>query len=69
VKAFSDGLARLIEDASLRREIGERGLQFVNSRYSKDRLLDDVRKLYSDLYQDKKESVVARREQTLGPRL
>lgn len=69
VKAFSDGLARLIEDPSLRREIGERGLQFVNSRYSKDRLLDDVRKLYSDLYQDKKQSVVARREQTLGPRL
>jgi glycosyltransferase involved in cell wall biosynthesis len=52
--AFAQGLSRLVEDVALRREMGERGLQFVNSRYSKDRLLEDVRKLYVDLHQGKK---------------
>lgn len=47
--AFADGLSQLVDDAKLRREIGERGLQFVASHHSKERLVDDVRALYADL--------------------
>ncbi len=56
-RAFAEGLAHLVADAGLRREIGERGLQFVESRYSKDRLLDDIRALYADLLKGKAVSV------------
>lgn len=52
-RAFADGLAYLVSDVGLRREIGERGLQFVESRYSKDRLLEDIRALYADLLNEK----------------
>lgn len=51
--AFAKGLDRLVTDAGLRREIGERGLQFVASNYSKERLLEDVKKLYADLLREK----------------
>lgn len=47
--AFAAGLKRLVEDARLRREIGERGLEFVRLSYSKERLLDDIRALYREL--------------------
>jgi glycosyltransferase involved in cell wall biosynthesis len=47
--AFAAGLAKLVLDATLRRETGERGLQFVAKNYSKDRLIDDIRGLYADL--------------------
>ena len=49
VSAFADGLNRLVRDCDLRREIGERSLQFVQSNYSMDRLLEDERALYTDL--------------------
>jgi glycosyltransferase involved in cell wall biosynthesis len=58
-RAFAEGLGRLVADAGLRREIGERGLQFVESRYSKDRLLEDIRALYADLLKGKAFSVKA----------
>ena len=48
-RAFAAGLASLTGDESLRREIGERGLQFVLTNYSKERLLADIKSLYSDL--------------------
>ena len=51
--AFAAGLSQLVDDAKLRREIGERGLQFVASHHSKERLLDDVRALYADLLKGK----------------
>jgi glycosyltransferase involved in cell wall biosynthesis len=57
--AFASALVRLIDDESLRREIGDRGLQFVNSRYSKDRLVEDVRKLYLELHQGVQQPVRA----------
>ncbi len=57
--AFADGLGRLVDDSKLRREIGERGLQFVESNYSKDRLLEDVSALYTDLVTGKTTSVKA----------
>ena len=55
--AFADGLGRLVDDPTLRREIGERGLQFVQSNYSKDRLLEDEGALYADLLIGRKTSV------------
>jgi glycosyltransferase involved in cell wall biosynthesis len=56
---FCHGLARLIGDASLRRELGERGLGFVKEHYSKERLLADVKKLYAELTQGAKTAVAA----------
>ncbi len=58
-EAFAAALAHLVSDENLRREMGEAGLQFVNSRYSKDRLLDDVRELYAELHQGNKQPVPA----------
>jgi glycosyltransferase involved in cell wall biosynthesis len=49
--AFAAGLARLVRDEQLRREFGERGLQFVEQRYSRERLLKDVSGLYNELMQ------------------
>ena len=51
-RAFAEGLAHLVADIGLRREIGERGLQFVTGHYSKERLLEDVRTLYADLLKE-----------------
>lgn len=47
--AFAAGLTRLAGDAVLRRETGARGLQFVTEQYSLDRLLRDIKNLYSEL--------------------
>jgi len=52
-RGFAAGLAHLISDESLRREIGEHGLQFVWTNYSKERLLEDIKSLYADLLSDK----------------
>jgi glycosyltransferase involved in cell wall biosynthesis len=48
-RGFAAGLDKLISDQPLRREIGERGLQFVLACYSKERLLEDIKDLYADL--------------------
>lgn len=53
--AFAEGLARLVADGELRREFGERGLQFVAGHYSTERLLKDIKSLYVDLL--KRESI------------
>ena len=45
-EAFAAGLHRLVQDAELRKVLGERGAAFVTSNYSKERLLDDVKALY-----------------------
>lgn len=50
---FALGLAHLIGNESLRREIGERSLQFVLAHYSKERLLADIEGLYTELMSDK----------------
>jgi glycosyltransferase involved in cell wall biosynthesis len=47
--AFAAGLAKLAGDVTLRRETGERGLQFVANNYSKERLIKDITGLYDDL--------------------
>jgi glycosyltransferase involved in cell wall biosynthesis len=50
---FAAGLARLVADATLRRETGARGLQFVTRQYSKERLLKDIEALYRGLLQER----------------
>ncbi len=52
-EAFAAGLDHLINNPPLRREIGERGLQFVAANYSRERLLDDLKLLYADLLKEK----------------
>jgi glycosyltransferase involved in cell wall biosynthesis len=49
VAAFANGLRFLIERPRLRREMGERGREFVSSRLSKERLIGDIDALYCDL--------------------
>jgi glycosyltransferase involved in cell wall biosynthesis len=48
-RGFAAGLAHLVANEPLRREIAERGLQFVLAHYSKERLLEDIKHLYADL--------------------
>lgn len=50
--AFAAGLKKLSGNAILRRELGERGLLFVQSNYSVQRLISDVQSLYADLLRD-----------------
>ena len=48
-EAFVAALSRIIRDRSLRQEMGERGLEFVEVNYSKERLFEDIKNLYSEL--------------------
>ncbi len=47
--AFAAGLFYLIENPELRTELGNRGLEFVANNYSRERLLDDIKALYTQL--------------------
>lgn len=49
--AFAAGLERLAGDADLRRELAARGLLYVNSNYSIQRLISDIKTLYAGLMQ------------------
>lgn len=55
-EAFVAALSRIIRDRSLRQELGDEGLEFVEVNYSKERLFEDIKGLYSDLLH--KDSVV-----------
>jgi glycosyltransferase involved in cell wall biosynthesis len=57
-EAFAGGLAYLIAAGDSRLAMGERGRRFVQERYSKDRLLSDVLKLYGELAPEDVESKV-----------
>jgi glycosyltransferase involved in cell wall biosynthesis len=48
-EAFVAALSRIIRDRSLQHELGERGLEFVEVNYAKERLLEDIKALYSEL--------------------
>ncbi len=48
-EAFVSALSRIIRDRSLRQELGERGLEFVEVNYSKERLFEDIKNLYGEL--------------------
>ena len=51
--AFAAALSRIIHDQSLRQELGERGLEFVEVNYSKERLFEDIKHLYEELSHSK----------------
>src|ERR1044072_3348891 len=48
-EGFVAGLSRIIRDRSLRLELGDRGLEFVEVNYSKERLFEDIKNLYGEL--------------------
>ena len=48
-EAFVSALSRIIRDRSLRHELGEAGLEFVEVNYSKERLFEDIKGLYDEL--------------------
>jgi glycosyltransferase involved in cell wall biosynthesis len=48
-ESFVAALSRIIRDRSLRQELGERGLEFVEVNYSKERLFEDIKSLYGEL--------------------
>jgi glycosyltransferase involved in cell wall biosynthesis len=48
-EAFVAALSRIIRDRSLRQELGDRGLEFVEVNYSKERLFEDIKDLYEEL--------------------
>lgn len=49
VDGFAAGLGRLIEDKELRDRLGQRGFEFVERNYRKERLLEDIKDLYGEL--------------------
>jgi glycosyltransferase involved in cell wall biosynthesis len=52
VDAMADRLAALASDRDLRRRMGEAGSADVHQRYSVERLLDDIDRLYRRLLAD-----------------
>ena len=48
-EAFVSALSRIMRDRSLQQELGERGLEFVEVNYSKERLFEDIKDLYDEL--------------------
>lgn len=48
-EAFVAALSRIIRDRSLRQELGDAGLEFVEVNYSKERLFEDIKDLYGEL--------------------
>jgi glycosyltransferase involved in cell wall biosynthesis len=48
VEGFAAGLVRLVIDGRLREELALNGLQYVEQVHSKERLLEDIRKLYRE---------------------
>ena len=45
---FAAGLALLLDDATLRRKLGERGIAYAENAHSKERLVADILALYSE---------------------
>jgi glycosyltransferase involved in cell wall biosynthesis len=48
-EAFAAALGRLAGDRQLQKELGARGLEFVNRVYRKERLIEDIKHLYDEL--------------------
>jgi glycosyltransferase involved in cell wall biosynthesis len=67
--AFAAGLLRLVDDAELRTRIGRNGSDFVKQNYSKDKLFETIRDLYTGLMAAQPTKVEARSaEQSLQSR-
>jgi len=60
--AFAAALSRIIRDRSLQQELGERGLEFVEVNYSKERLFEDIKCLYAELVHKKAQTEPERKE-------
>lgn len=52
-EGFAKGLIYLAKDEKLRVGLGEKGREFVYSKYAKERLIEDIKRLYRDLMQGK----------------
>jgi glycosyltransferase involved in cell wall biosynthesis len=50
---FFEGLIYLAKNEKLREELGKRGKTFVFSNYSMERLINEIKNLYCDLWQEK----------------
>lgn len=48
-EAFAAALSRLAADRQLQKELGARGLEFVERVYPKERLVEDIKRLYGEL--------------------
>lgn len=48
-EAFAAALQRLARDGQLQKELGARGLEFVQRVYPKERLVEDIKRLYGEL--------------------
>ena len=49
VSGYTKGLLYLVENGRLRKSLAEKGRAFVEAQYSKDRLVDDIAKVYRSL--------------------
>jgi glycosyltransferase involved in cell wall biosynthesis len=49
VEGFTAGLMRLIDDAGLRRDLGRRGEEYVLAHYTKQRLIEDIKRVVREL--------------------
>lgn len=65
-RALARALRFLIEQPDLRREMGQRGRAFVRARLSKDRLVDDITKLYRELLDVGVEAAPSRGAETVA---
>jgi glycosyltransferase involved in cell wall biosynthesis len=48
-EAFAAALKKLAADPQLQRDLGARGFEFVQRNYGKERLVDDIKRLYDEL--------------------
>jgi glycosyltransferase involved in cell wall biosynthesis len=48
--AYFRGLEHLVKNTELKRQFEKKGLEFVNQKYSKERLLQDIANLYRKIY-------------------
>jgi glycosyltransferase involved in cell wall biosynthesis len=48
-KAFAEALEKLAADRQLQKDLGARGLQYVQQVHSRERLVEDIKDLYGEL--------------------
>ena len=65
-EAFARALQFLTERPMLRQEMGERGRAFVRGRLSKDRLVEDIKKLYRELLEVSPQALPACATETIA---